>query len=180
ALKRAYEEVRKRDKASTDGEVEEIAEKIGLASIKYALISVEPVRTVTFTWDRVLNFERNSAPFINYAYTRALGILRKFGGEIPKEVEGERLNHPLERNLLLEIAKFPEEFVEAADNLRPNEVTNYANSLAELFHEYYERVNVIGSRVEAIRMARAALVKAVAIVLRNAMEAVGIELSERM
>ncbi|MBS7644533.1 MAG: arginine--tRNA ligase [Candidatus Bathyarchaeia archaeon] len=180
ALARAYEEVRRRDKISSDEEVREIAGRIGLASVKYALISVEPVRTVTFTWDRVLDFEKNSAPFINYAYTRALGILRKFRGEVPAEVEGEKLTHPLERKLLLQIAKFPEEFIEAADNLKPNAMANYANSLAESFHEYYEKVNVIGSREEALRVARAALVKSVAIVLGNSMEAIGIKLSERM
>lgn len=180
ALTRAYEEVRKRDKVSLDEEVKEIAEKIGLASVKYALISVEPIRTVTFTWDRVLDFERNSAPFINYAYTRALGILRKLGREVSIEVEGEKLTHPLERSLLLQVAKFPEEFLDAADNLKPSGITNYSNSLAELFHEYYEKVNVIGSEDESLRAARAALVKAVAIVLRNAMEAIGIKLSDRM
>ncbi|MGC8961798.1 MAG: arginine--tRNA ligase, partial [Candidatus Bathyarchaeia archaeon] len=180
ALARAYEEVRKRDKTSTDEEVREIAERIGLASIKYALISVEPIRTVTFTWDRVLDFEKNSAPFINYAYTRALGILRKFGGEVPAEVEGKELTHPLERRLLLQIAKFPEEFVDAADSLRPNAIANYAIGLAESFHEYYEKVNVIGSKEETVRLARIALVKSIAIVLRNSMEAIGIKLSEKM
>lgn len=180
ALTRAYEEVRKRDGDSSSNEVKGIAERIGIASVKYALISVEPIRNVTFTWDRVLDFEKNSAPFINYAYTRALGILRKLGRDIPIEVEGEKLIHPLERRILLQIAKFPEEFRSAADNLKPNGITNYANRLAELFHEYYERVNVIGSMVEATRLARAALVKAVSIVLKNAMETVGIELSEKM
>ncbi|MEM3607760.1 MAG: arginine--tRNA ligase, partial [Candidatus Bathyarchaeia archaeon] len=180
ALARAYEEVRKRDKISSNEGVREIAERIGLASVKYALISVEPVRTVTFTWDRVLDFEKNSAPFINYAYTRALGILRKFRREVPAEVEGEKLTHPSERKLLLQIAKFPEEFADAADNLKPNAIANYANSLAESFHEYYEKVNVIGSEEEAVRVARAALVKSVAIVLRNSMDAIGIKLSESM
>jgi arginyl-tRNA synthetase len=127
-----------------------------------------------------LDFERNSAPFINYAYTRALGILRKLGREVSIEVEGEKLTHPLERSLLLQVAKFPEEFLDAADNLKPSGITNYSNSLAELFHEYYEKVNVIGSEDESLRAARAALVKAVAIVLRNAMEAIGIKLSDRM
>ncbi|MGC8849823.1 MAG: DALR anticodon-binding domain-containing protein, partial [Candidatus Bathyarchaeia archaeon] len=105
---------------------------------------------------------------------------RKFGGEVPAEVEGKELTHPLERRLLLQIAKFPEEFVDAADSLRPNAIANYAIGLAESFHEYYEKVNVIGSKEETVRLARIALVKSIAIVLRNSMEAIGIKLSEKM
>jgi arginyl-tRNA synthetase len=180
ALERAYQEVRRRDTTSTENELRQIAEKIGIASIKYALLSVEPIKTVTFTWDRVLNFEKNSAPFINYAYTRILSILKKVEKAIPSKVCGELLTHPLERRLLLQILKFPEVFQGAADKLRPNEITHFTNALAELFHEYYEKVKVIGSKDEATLLARIALIKAVAIVIRNAMEVLGIELSEKM
>ncbi len=180
ALARAYKEVHRREKAPTEDESKRIAERIGIASVKYALLSVEPIRTVTFTWDRVLDFEKNSAPFINYAYTRTLGILRKFGEEVPSSVKGEKLTHPLEHRLLLQVAKFPEIVRDAADNLKPNEITNFANNLAELFHEYYEKVNVLGTADEKTRLARTSLIKAVSIVTRNAMNFIGIELSEKM
>jgi arginyl-tRNA synthetase len=180
ALERAYQEVRKRDKTSSTEECKRIADKIGIASIKYALLSVEPLRTVTFTWDRVLDFEKNSIPFINYAYTRTLGILKKLGKKPQTKIDGTKLTHPLEKRALIQIMKFPEVFKEAVDNLRPNEITNFTNKLAELFHEYYEKVNVIASPDEDTRLARAALVKALAIVIRNAMKIIGIELTEKM
>lgn len=179
AVRRAYQEVSRRSPELPEEEKREVANKIGIGAIKYALLSVEPIKTVTFTWDRVLNFERNSAPFINYAYTRAGGILRKAGGA-PRAIDGGLLTHPLEKELLLKVIKFPEVFKNSSDGLRPDDLANFANSLAEKFHEYYEKVDVIHVREERLRNARLFLVNAVRVVLKNAMELLGIELAERM
>jgi arginyl-tRNA synthetase len=73
----------------------------------------------------------------------------------------------------------PQVFTEAADQLKPEELAAYANSVAEKFHEYYEKVDVIHAD-EQVKNARAMLVRAVQIVLNNSMELLGIRLSERM
>ncbi|HID17581.1 TPA: arginine--tRNA ligase, partial [Candidatus Bathyarchaeota archaeon] len=179
AVRRARQEVSRRSPELPEEEKMEIAKKIGIGSIKYALLSVEPIKSVTFTWDRVLSFERNSAPFINYAYTRAGGILRKAGG-LPRDVDGSLLTHPLEKELLLKVIKFPEVFKNSSDGLRPDDLANFANSLAEKFHEYYEKVDVIHVREEKLRGARLFLINAVRVVLKNSMELLGIKLAERM
>jgi len=70
-------------------------------------------------------------------------------------------------------------FCEAADQLKPEELANYANVVAEKFHEYYEKVDVIHAE-EQVRNARAMLVKSVQLVLRNSMELLGVKLTERM
>jgi len=159
-------------------ESEEIINAIALGAIKFAMLSLNSVKNLTFTWDRVLSLERNSSPFINYAYTRAGSILRKLG-EIPKEADASLLTHPLERLLLFKIGQMPQMFIESADQLKPEELAAYANSLAEKFHEYYEKVDVIHSD-EQVKNARAVLVRAVQIALRNSMELLGIRVSERM
>ena len=157
---------------------EEIIRSIALGAIRFAMLNINSVKNMTFTWDRVLSLERSSAPFINYAYTRAGSILRKFA-EMPEKANLTLLTHPLERLLILKVAQMAQVFCEAADQLKPEELAAYANSLAEKFHEYYEKVDVIHSD-EQVKNARAVLVSAVQIVLRNSMKLLGISLSERM
>ncbi|WP_455364794.1 arginine--tRNA ligase [[Eubacterium] cellulosolvens] len=179
AISRSSQEVEKRAEPLSPEEQRDIAEKIGIASIKYALLSVEPNKTVTFTWDRVLNLESNSAPFINYAFTRACGILRK----IPEEeiaVKPELLTHNLEKELLLMIIKFPDVFQQAADQLKPESLIAYANSLAEKFHEYYEKVSIIRTADPILRSSRRLLINAIKITLQSALNTLGIQLTEKM
>jgi arginyl-tRNA synthetase len=159
-------------------EPDEIITSIALGAIKFAMLSLNSVKNLTFTWDRVLSLERNSSPFINYAYTRASSILRKIG-EMPRDADASLLTHPLEHLLVFKIGQMPQVFIEAADQLKPEELGGYANSLAEKFHEYYEKVDVIHSD-EQVKNARAVLVRAVQTVLSNSMELLGIRLSERM
>jgi arginyl-tRNA synthetase len=160
------------------GQSEEIIRAIALGAIRFALLNVSSTKNLTFTWDRVLSLERNSAPFINYAFTRAGSILKK-SGEVPVHAEVSLLTHPLEHLLILKIGQMPAIFREAADQLKPEELAGYANSLAEKFHEYYEKVDVIHSD-EPVKNARALLVRAVQIVLHNCMALLGINVSEKM
>jgi len=179
AVRRAKAEVSKRTPDLPEDQREQIANTIAISAVKYALLSVEPTKNVVFVWDKVLNFETNSAPFINYAYTRAVGILRKLG-ELPPEINYQLIDDALGRKLIFEISRFPQIFCEAADNLRPDDIANYCNMLAEKFHEYYEKVDVIHVKDKAVRYARGALIRAMQIVLRNGMAVLGMDLSERM
>ena len=159
-------------------ESQNIIRDIAYGAIKFAMLGVNSAKNLMFTWDRVLSLERNSAPFINYAYTRAGSILRKLG-KTPNNPDCSLLTHPLEHILLFKIAQLPDVFCEAADQLKPEELATYASAIAEKFHEYYEKVDVIHAD-EQVKNARAALVASIQIVLRNSMELLGIKLSERM
>ena len=159
-------------------ESQQIIRDIAYGAIKFAMLSVNSAKNLTFTWDRVLSLERNSAPFINYAYTRAGSILRKLG-KAPNKPDCSLLTHPLEHILLFKVGQLPDAFCEAADQLKPEELATYASAIAEKFHEYYEKVDVIHAD-EQVKNARAALVASVQVVLRNSMELLGIKLSERM
>ena len=178
ARRRVREEVASRKESILETDVELISRTIAVGAIKFALLNINSVKNMTFTWDRVLSLEKNSLPFINYAYTRAGSILRKLP-PAPVEYDLRSLTHPLERFLILKIAQMPMIFCEAADQLKPEELANYANVVAEKFHEYYEKVDVIHAE-ERVKNARAQLVKSVQIVLRNSMQLLGISLAERM
>jgi len=178
ARQRVRDEVASREASMPEDNIELISRTIALGAIKFAMLNINSVKNLTFTWDRVLSLEKNSSPFINYAYTRAGSILRKLPSS-PGESDLTRLTHPLERFLILKIAQMPTIFCEAADQLKPEELANYANVVAEKFHEYYEKVDVIHAE-ERVKNARGLLVKAVQTVLRNSMQLLGISLAERM
>jgi arginyl-tRNA synthetase len=179
AVSRVQEKISTRGDSLSEEERAQIGRTVGLAAIRYAMLSTSSTKTITFTWDRVLSLERNSAPFINYAYTRTRGILAK-AGEVQEEPDFAVLTDPLEHFLIMQIGKFPTIFAEAADNLKPEQVAAYANMLAEKFHEYYERINVLRADTPALRAARLMLVRALRVVLANATHVLGIELTEKM
>jgi len=179
AVSRVREKISTRGDSLSEEERAKIGRTVGLAAIRYAMLSTSSTKTITFTWDRVLSLERNSAPFINYAYTRTRGILEK-AGEIHEQPDYGALTDPLERLLILQIGKFPLILTEAADNLKPEQVAAYANMLAEKFHEYYEKVNVLRADTPSLRAARLMLVRALGVVLANATHVLGIELAEKM
>ncbi|MEM2897128.1 MAG: arginine--tRNA ligase [Candidatus Bathyarchaeia archaeon] len=179
AISLALVEVSKRNKELDEKTKSEIAEIIGISAIKFALLSIDPLKTLTFTWDRVLNFESNSAPFINYAYTRACGILDKLK-EKPKRFNIALLSNPLEKILIIQLSKFPEVFIEASEKFRPDDLAIYANELSEKFHGYYEKVDVIHSESIELRESRAFLIKSIKTVIKNVMNVLGISLSKKM
>jgi len=179
AAERAYAEVSKRSPNLSDQEKKQISEFVGKGAVKYALIAVDPTKPVVFTWDRVLDFEKNSAPYIQYSHARACSILRKASRE-PENADYSLLTDSMERDIVLTLARFPEVFVDAAENLRPNAIADYANTLADRFNRFYTKLPVIKAKSLGLSDARLALVDATRIVFRNALKLLGIEAPERM
>ena len=179
AVKRAYEEVSKRSPELPEEEKRNIANFVGIGAVRYALVEVDTSKPVLFTWDRVLNFERNSAPYIQYTHARACSILRKAERK-PKKPDYALLNEKLEHEIVLTLANFADTFIEATDFLKPNSIADYANSLADRFNTFYNALPVIKAETPEISDARLALVDAVRIVLRNALSLIGIVAPEKM
>ncbi len=178
SIKRAYTEVEKRSPQLPDNEKQEISRVVGLGALKYALVEVDPAKPVEFTWERVLNFERNSAPYIQYSHARARSIIRK--AEKPEHQDYSLLEKPVERDLVLELARFPETVINSADNLKPNAIADYANTLADKFNSFYNSLPVIKAKPRELSDARLALVEAISITLQNSLKLVGVTAPERM
>ncbi len=179
AAKRAFEEVSKRSPLLSDEEKHRIAEFVGIGAVRYALVEVDTSKPVVFTWDRVLNFERNSAPYIQYTHARSCSILRKAEKD-PEEPNTELLKENIEKEMLLALASFPDTFTEAAQYLKPNLIADYANALADKFNTFYNDLPVIRAETADLSNARLALVDTVRIVLRNALNLIGIVAPEKM
>jgi arginyl-tRNA synthetase len=179
AADRAYAEVSKRSPYLSEEEKQQISLFVGKGAVKYALIAVDPTKPVVFTWDRVLDFEKNSAPYIQYAHARARNILRK-ASRNSENADYSLLADPMERDLVLTLARFPDVFLDAAENLRPNAIADYVNMLADKFNRFYTKLPVIKAESAGLSDARLALVDATQIVFRNALKLLGIEAPERM
>jgi len=174
----AYEAVDVRSPHLSKEEKEEIARMVGHGAIKYTLLSVDPMKTVTFDWEKALNFETNSAPYIQYSHARACNILKR--AEERPEPDYAALTARREKELVAILAGFPETFENAANELKPGDITAYANDLADKFNSFYAAHPVIQAESPGLVGARLRLVDATRITLRNALETLGITPPERM
>ncbi len=179
AVQRAYEEVSKRSPLLSEEEKRKIADFVGLGAVRYALIDVDPSKTVMFTWERVLNFETNSAPYVQYTHARACSILRKAARE-PEKPAYELLTEKLERELILNIAGFPDMFIEATEYYKPNMIADYINVLADKFNTFYNAYPVIKADSQELSDARIALTQAIKTVMYNALNLIGVVAPEKM
>lgn len=182
AIERAREEIRKRQRGLSKEEEESIARAVAIGAVKYALISVAPEKIITFNWGKVLNFEQNSGPFLQYSYARASSILRKIDYNLPdpNEVKYDALDTEVEKELIFNLSRFPEIVLESSKKARPDIIADYANKTAIIFNSFYQRYPVLKADTEDKKKARILLVEAFRIVLKNAMYLLGITSLEKM
>jgi arginyl-tRNA synthetase len=179
AVSRAYEEVSKRSPMLSEDEKRNIANFVGLGAVRYTLVDVDFGKPVMFTWDRVLNFETNSAPYVQYTHARACSILRKADHEA-NNPDFALMAERLEKELILNLAGFPDIFIEAAEYLKPNMIADYANALADKFNTFYNALPVLKAESEKLVEARLLLTEAIQIVIRNALNLIGVTAPEKM
>ena len=179
-IKRAYDEVKKRrGKELSEKKMEEIAEKIGVGALRYNIIKVQPEKGITFKWEEALNFDGNSAPFIQYAHARACSILSKTKEKISK-VDASALTHPSELNLIKKLAEFPLAVEEAYTGFKPHLIAAYLFSVASLFNQFYRDCPVLHEKNKDLRNARLLLVDSTRVVIRNGLNLLGIAAPEEM
>jgi arginyl-tRNA synthetase len=179
AVENAIKTVSEKMPNYTKREKKEIAEKVGVGALKYAMIKVSPEKTYAFSIEDALSFEGNNAPYLQYTYARANSILSKANVRDIKNFDISLLKHPIERDLVKMLSEFPEAVRNASNDLRPHYVANYCYNLSTKFNEFYQFMPVIHARL-GLKIHRLALVKAVSIVLKNGLNLLGIEAPERM
>ncbi|MGQ9788669.1 MAG: arginine--tRNA ligase [Candidatus Hadarchaeaceae archaeon] len=155
------------------------AEFVGLGAVRYSLVSTSPDKCITFKWEEALSFERNSGPAVQYSHARACSILRKAKKFDFKPIDGT-FKLPQEQRVIRLLAKFPEVIKEAGLRRQPHLPALYAAELALAFNSFYEVAPVIDAETPHLRDARLRLVNGVRVVLRNALDLMGIKAPERM
>ena len=192
--------------ASAQVEVEAIAGAVGIGAVKYADLSNDRARDYRFDWDRMLSFDGNTAPYIQYANARVCSILRRAasaGGEEPagEEAAGEEPGGPsaaelrerfLRPQLLLapseaeerELAKrllgFPDAVAASIETYSPHKLCAYLFDLATTFTNFYERCPVLRAPSEETRSSRLALSALAGAILETGLSLLGIAAPERM
>jgi arginyl-tRNA synthetase len=183
AVERARAEVDKRRLDLPASAKAQIAEAVGVGAVRYNIVRVQPEKSIVFRWEDALNFEGNSAPFVQYAHARACSILRKGARDEliaqpalaqsqlgdPPVLAGEAPSVRLARTL----ARFPLVVEDAAAAIRPHPVAAYAQEAATAFNEFYRDVPVLGSGDS--EGARLALVAAARVTLAASLDVLGIE-----
>ena len=186
AVQRAKELVEEKNPSLSGEEKNRIAEAVGVGAVRFNLVKYSADKIITFRWDDVLNFEGESAPYIQYAHARCASILRKAeesGVEtswkaLLEKADFSKLTNR-EKELIKLLAKFPTVIESAGRDIKPHLIPAYLNELASLFNKFYMDHPVLKAE-KGIREERLLLVLAVKEVLRNGLELLGIEAPEKM
>ena len=179
-INRAYEEVKKRrGKELTLEKMKKIAEIVGIGALRYNIIKVQPEKEIVFKWEEALNFEGNAVPFIQYAHARACSILTKTK-ETKTKYYPNTFKHESEIKLIKQLAKLPQYIEEASKGNKPHTIANFLYETASKFNQFYRDCPVLSEKNNQLRTSRITLVNATRIVLKNALELLGITAPEEM
>ena len=180
----AYETTKELGKLDemTEEEAQNIAKIIGLGALKYFILKVAPVKNMTFNPKESIDFNGNSAPFIQYTHARIKSVLRKANeNEIVLKKCDNNLNiNEKEKFLIQLLAQFPNVLREAGESFSPALIANYCYDLAKEFNQFYHDFSILKEENLQIKNFRLQLCQAVAMILKNAMKLLGIELPEKM
>ncbi len=173
----AYKEVTARRPEESEEFRRAVAKDVALGAVRYDVVKVSPDKATVFDWKAALDFEKLSAPFIQYSHARACSILDKAGG--PGEFDPGLLTSPEEVDLIKKISQFDLAIEMAARDLKPHLLATYARELAEIFNQFYRSSPVLDAE-PGLKEARLGLVKAARNCLRATLETLGIPALESM
>jgi len=180
SIKRSLDLIKKNSvkrETSDLGESEEIAKKVGLSAIKYAILKVDKCQDIYFDWNEVLDIKGNCGPYIQYTYTRCFSVLNKKEEEwkncilLKNEITKE------EKDLLRSFYKFPEVIILAAKMYAPHYLAQFLYDISQRYNVFYEKCQIIGSKNEPFRLFLTAVT---AQLLKFGLEILGIEVVKRM
>jgi arginyl-tRNA synthetase len=178
AVQRARKIIEEKNPELSEPEKIDIAQKVGIGAVKYYDLSQYRMTDYIFSWDRMLSFQGNTAPYLQNAYVRIRSIFRKAGEEFvpPKELV---LAAPEEKDLATRLCQFAEVVPTVLNDFRPNLLANYLYELANSFHAFYEACPVLKSD-EPSRSSRLALCELTGRTLRQGLGLLGIKVPEKM
>lgn len=161
-----------------DEEKAKLYKTIGLGALKYYMLKVDPKKQMMFNPEESVDFAGNTGPFIQYTYARIQSILRKADFDTTKSMTTTL--HPKEKELLKQVALFPETIQDAARNHSPALIANYTYELVKEFNSFYQNVSILGEENQDKKVFRVQLSKKVADTIKSAFQLLGIEVPERM
>lgn len=179
AIERAKSLLKEKLPEASDAELRSMAQVLGIDAVKYADLSGHRIKDYTFSYERMLRFEGNTAPFLLYAYVRMQSIQRKGGKHINDLLRTASviLEHNTELELAVHLLRFGEVIYEVTEELLPHRLSDYLYVLAEKFHGFFRDCPVIGNPLEESRLIICESAKRV---LKCGLEILGLKVLERM
>ncbi|ABV35145.1 Arginine--tRNA ligase [Shewanella sediminis HAW-EB3] len=176
---RALELVRSKNPDMDQAELEKIAKVVGISSVKYADLSKNRASDYIFSFEQMLSFEGNTAPYLLYAYTRVAGIFKR-ATDIDLSDAKMQLDHDKEKDLGNKLAQFGEVLSRMVTKGQPHALCGYLFELAGAFSSFYEACPVLAAESEEQKKSRLLLSQLTAKTLKQGLDLLGIETLERM
>jgi len=173
-------ETKKRHEEWTNDRVRQVAWNLTVSTIKFEMLKVSPDKIITFNIEESLRFDGYTACYLQYGYARLKSIMRKEEWSLfASPADTGKLKELKEKELLIKLARYPEIIRLAGEKNNPSELTKYLFELVKLFNDYYHEINILKAE-PGLRRARLALIKAVAQVLNNGFNVLGLKIVEEM
>ncbi len=179
AITRALALIGDKNPDLTDDEKQNIARIVGIGAIKYAELSKNRTTDYIFDWDTMLSFEGNTAPYLQYAYTRIKSIFRRADVDPANLKQAIMLNEAAEVSLALKLLQYPETLESVTEDYQANILCNYLFELSQLFMSFYESCPVLKADNE-VRDSRLRLCDLSARTLQHGLGLLGIQTVEQM
>lgn len=157
--------------------IKEISEKVGVGAVVFSALWSGRIKDITFSFDKILNFEGETAPYLQYTYARCVSILRKTKYQKTSKILG--LGDEATHDLINELIRYKDALIKAFEEREPSILTRYAMSVASKFSKFYKDNKVL-CEDENIQKTRVAIVNATANILRESMQILGIPTMEEM
>ena len=182
ATARTIAEEQGKAKDMTAEEANEVARRVGLGSLKYFILKVDPRKNMTFNPKESIDFNGNTGSFIQYTYARIRSLIRKSedaGITLPSSFAGLTISTK-EQELIAKIAEYAEAVTEAARTYSPAVIANYVYDLVKEYNQFYHDFSILKEENEELRAFRLALSEVVARTIASGFALLGIEMPERM
>ncbi|MGP2415675.1 arginine--tRNA ligase [Pantoea ananatis] len=180
AYDRAYSLVSEKNPEMSEEERRALAEVVGVSAVKYADLSKSRTTDYIFDWDNMLAFEGNTAPYMQYAYTRVLSVFRKAGIEADAIQADITLTDDREALLATRLLQFEEVITQVARDGTPHVMCAYLYDVAGLFSGFYEHCPILAAEDEATRQSRLQIAALTAKTLKLGLDTLGIKTVDRM
>ena len=158
---------------------EKVAFDVGIGAVIFANLFTRRNKDIDFDWDKVLNFEGETGPYVQYTHARLSSLIRKYAQPIENKVDFKSLSTEEEHLLIKRLEDFPRRIKSSAREYDPALICSYLIELASLFNRFYQKERIITENVESTK-ARMLLVKAVQTVIKSGLSILGIKSPEKM